>query len=141
MQKLKIKRLSELAKTPTRAHKGDAGLDLYSIEDFLLKPGERHLFKTNVSMEIPEGYYGRIADRSGNAYSKGLHTIAGVIDETYRGDVGVVLVNLGLFGVLIERGHRVAQIIIEKYFDFPIEEVAETEVSVMGESGFGASGN
>lgn len=156
---LKIKKLSDKAIIPSRANNGDAGLDLYSTEDYILRPLERHLFKTDISLQIPPGYYGRIADRSGNAYKKGLHCLAGVIDETYTGNVGVVLINLnhtpsmqldddGLlrgyesFGedVEIKIGDKIAQIIIEKYYNFPILEVDKLGETVRGEKGYGSSG-
>ena len=151
MQPLKLKKLSELAITPTKNH-GDAGYDLYSTEDYTLKPLERHLFKTNIALEIPEGYYGKICDRSGNAFKKGLHVMAGVIDSIYRGDVGIVLINLnfqpeeylnslaimvptGKFtgrSVEIKKHDKVAQIIFRKYEEFEFEEVDELSDSTRG---------
>lgn len=139
MDSLKIKKLSENAVIPTRNNPTDAGLDLYSVDECSLRPGERRLFKTNIAMEIPAGYYGRIADRSGNAYKKGLHVLAGVIDETYRGDVGVVLVNLGTQSVPFFVGDKIAQIIIEKYYTPEIQEVTDLSETDRGEKGYGSS--
>ena len=79
---------------PARANKTDAGYDLWSVESYTLKPLERKLFKTGISVEIPEGHYGRIAPRSGLAYKHGLDVLAGVIDSSYRGEIGVILINL-----------------------------------------------
>lgn len=156
---LKIKKLSDKAIIPSRANNGDAGLDLYSTEDYILRPLERHLFKTDISMEIPEGYYGRIADRSGNAYKKGLHCLAGVIDEIFRGNIGVVLINLNHKpyreyngdgqdlgfqpigeDVEIKAGDKIAQIVLEKYYIFPVVEVDKLNETVRGEKGYGSSG-
>lgn len=138
---LKIKKLTQDAIIPSRNSEGDAGLDLFSTENYTLKPLERKLFKTNIALAIPSGYYGRIADRSGNAYKKGLHVMGGVIDETYRGDVGVILFNTSDTEVSITKADRIAQIIIEQYFNFEIEEVEDLEETVRGDKGFGSSGN
>lgn len=110
-----IKKLNELAKTPTRGTDRSAGYDLYATEEYVLKPLERHLFKTGIAIAIPEGLYGRIAPRSGLAYKDGLDVMAGVIDEDYRKDVGVILINLGNVDKKIEVGDRIAQIIFENY--------------------------
>lgn len=147
---IKVKKLSELATIPTRNNLTDAGLDLYSIEDHTLKPLERRLFKTNISLELPHGYYGRICDRSGNALKKGLHILGGCIDEGYSGDVGVILVNINgglnsigfssLYNeVKIKKGDKIAQIVIEKYHVFPIEIVDELSDSARKDKGFGSS--
>ena len=92
---ISIKKLNELAIIPTRGSEHAAGHDLYATEEYTLKPLERKLFKTGISMAITEGMYGRIAPRSGLAYKAGIDVMAGVIDEDYRGDVGVILINLG----------------------------------------------
>jgi len=83
-----FQKLSEKAKVPTQATFSDAGYDLYSAEEnYILKPGERKLFKTNISTAIPHSYYGRIAPRSGLAYKHGIDVLAGVVDSGYRGDI------------------------------------------------------
>lgn len=138
---LKFKKLSNKAITPTRNNQGDAGIDLYSIESYQLAPLERKLFHTDIAFEIPESYYGRIADRSGNALKKGLHALAGVVDAPYRGECGVLLVNLNSEPVQISIGDRIAQIIIERYYDLGLEEVSELSNSNRGSKGYGASGN
>jgi hypothetical protein len=88
-----FQKLSEKAKVPSQATFSDAGYDLFSTEAYALKPGERKLFKTNISTAIPHGYYGRIAPRSGLAYKHGIDVLAGVIDSGYRGDIGIILIN------------------------------------------------
>lgn len=115
-------KLSEKAKTPSQATAGDAGYDLYSTEDYLLAPGERKLFKTNISAAIPFGYYGRIAPRSGLAYKHGIDVLAGVIDTGYRGDIGIILINFGPEAFPVHEGDKIAQFIIEKCHE--VERVA-----------------
>ena len=103
---MKIKLLSDKAIVPSRGSKYAAGYDLYSVESYELKVGERKAFKTDVSMAIPHGYYGRIAPRSGLALKKGIDVLGGVIDEDYRGELLVILVNLGQENVQINAGIR-----------------------------------
>lgn len=156
-----FKKLSKDAKIPTKVNKGDAGYDLYSTEDVFITPLERKLFKTNIAMAIPDGYYGRIADRSGLALKSGLHVLAGVIDSTYRGDIGVVILNTnGLEDwslirqaeilklhplrpqafIHIKKGERIAQIIFEKYEDVEFSEAENLEETDRGAAGFGSTG-
>ncbi|MEM1634296.1 MAG: dUTP diphosphatase, partial [Nanopusillaceae archaeon] len=106
---LKVKKLVKEAKLPERKREGDAGLDLYCIEDVIIKPKEIKLVSTGIAIEIPKGYFGLIKDRSGLA-TKGLHVLAGVIDENYRGEVKVVLVNLSDEEIKIEKFSRIAQL-------------------------------
>ena len=134
------KTLSEKAKLPTTANYADAGYDLSSIEDHHIKVGERRVVKTGLAFVIPAGYYGRIAPRSGLAVKKGLDVMAGVIDSTYRGEIGVVLINLGDKPIDISEGDRIAQIIFETchYAEFiDVEDIPESE---RGDGGFGSSG-
>ena len=125
---------------PARANKTDAGYDLWSVESYTLKPLERKLFKTGICVEIPEGYYGRIAPRSGLAYKHGLDTLAGVIDSSYRGEIGVILINLGDKDVYITHGDRIAQLIIETCHQPAMIEVEELNDSSRAEKGFGSTG-
>jgi len=148
--KIQIKKLSENAIIPTRASAGAAGYDLYSTEDCILNPGERHLFKTNLSIQIPPGYYGRIAPRSGLALKQGIDVLAGVIDEDYAGDVGVILLNTAIiptsleiypyYSLYVRKGDRIAQIIFEKYHEVEFEEVNELTETARGENGWGSTG-
>jgi len=87
-------KLSEEAKMPFQAKSSDAGNNLYSVDGYILKPWERRLFQTNIAAEIPDGFYGRIAPRSGMALNHGIHTLGWVVDSWYRWDIGVVLINL-----------------------------------------------
>lgn len=141
MTAILLKRLSEDAIVPDRANPTDAGADLYSTESVTMDVGERVLVGTGWAMEIPEGYYGRIAPRSGNAFKYGIDVLAGVIDVTYRGEVKVLLVNLGQDKVTLPKGSRVAQFITEKCdtSDF-IEQKEELTKTERGEGGFGHTG-
>jgi dUTP pyrophosphatase len=115
MENIKIKLLNEDAKIPTRANLTDAGADLYSSENVEIDTGCRKLISTGIFLEIPEGYYGRIAPRSGLAVKNGIDTLAGVIDSSYRGEVKVALLNTDKdFSFHIKKGDRIAQLIIEK---------------------------
>jgi len=138
---MKIKLLETNAKVPVRANDCAAGYDLYSSCNALIYPQERMLIKTGISIEIPEGYYGRIAPRSGWALKYGIDTLAGVIDSDYRGEVGVILYNTDkAIPFNIKIGDRIAQIIFEKYYTFDIEISDEISKTARGDGGFGSTG-
>lgn len=128
------------AKCPTKNNPGEAAFDLYSVEDYTLAPGERRLFKTGIAHALPEGYYGRIAGRSGLAYKHGIDVLAWVVDETYRGDIGVVMLHTGSEPLDIKVGDRIAQYIIEKYYEADWVEVDTLPESIRGTGWFGSSG-
>ena len=110
---MKIKLLVEGAKTPFRANKTDAGADICSVEDAIITQLERKAIGTGISIEIPEGYYGRIAPRSGLAYKNGIDVLAGVVDSSYRGEIKVILFNTDKENSFeIKKGERIAQLII-----------------------------
>ncbi len=138
--RLKVKKLREDALLPVRKRKGDAGLDLYSVEEVVLKPGEWKAVSTGIAVEIPQGYFGLVKDRSGLALKHALHCLAGVIDENYRGEVKVVLINLGDKEVKLEKHSRIAQLLIIPYLETEVEEVEELSDTERGEKGFGSSG-
>ena len=135
---LKVSKLNESATLPTKGSAKAAGYDLSSIDGYTLQPGERRLFKTGLSFEIPEGMYGRIAPRSGLAFKRGIDVLAGVIDEDYRGEVGVILINLGRNPETFVAKDKIAQIIFEFYNDVDIIE-GELENSERGAGGFGST--
>jgi dUTP pyrophosphatase len=143
MKKVLITKNHANAIIPTRGSIGAAGYDLYSTEAYILKPGERKLFKTGLNMAIPSGMYGRIAPRSGLAFKKGIDVLAGVIDEDYRGDVGVILINFGQEDFAIVAGDRIAQIIFEFYSEVSFEEQSNEKESLgnteRGSGGFGST--
>ena len=138
--KIKILKINSEAIIPNYANKNDAGLDLYSAEDFVLKPGERRAFKTGVKMEIPEGYVGLVWDKSGLAVNDGIKTMAGVVDAGYRGEIKIVLINLSNQNFEIKKGQKIAQMLIQKIEHPEIEIVEFLSESGRGESGFGSTG-
>ena len=137
---IQVKLLNPEATLPTKTNPTDAGFDLYSTVDADILPGQRKLLPTGVAMAIPSGYYGRIADRSGNAFSLGLHVLAGVVDNGYVGELKGLLINLSNVPVEIKRGHRIAQIIITAISNLPLTQVQELDTTDRGASGFGSSG-
>lgn len=139
---MKIKLLDKNAKIPFRANKTDAGADLFSIENVKILPLERKAISTGIYVEIPEGYYGRIAPRSGLAYKNGIDVLAGVIDSSYRGEIKVILFNTDKDKIFeIKIGDRIAQLIIEDHFNFEFEVSDELSYTERGEGGFGSTGN
>lgn len=138
---IQIKKLSDKAKIPSQGSKYAAGYDLYAAEEVLVNTVGRKLVKTNISISIPEGYYGRIAPRSGLAYKNGIDVLAGVIDSDYRGDIGVILLNTDHnLDFEVNVGDRIAQIIIEKCHSVNWETVETLDATVRSEGGFGSSG-
>lgn len=145
---LKVKRLTESAKLPTRAHEYDAGLDLYADEEVFVPLGATRKIKTGIAVDIAKGYYGQIHDRSSMG-SKGLRTGAGVIDTGYQGELSIIIHNISyndtlnpstLMGYKIKKGDKIAQLVIHS-IELPIPiEVASFEESDRGTKGFGSSG-
>ena len=125
---------------PTYAHPGDAGLDLYSCEDITIKPMARHAVSLGFALEIPHGYVSRILDRSGLAIKNGMHCLAGVVDAGYRGEYKAIMINLGDESYKIEKGDRVAQMLIQPVEICDIIEVDKLSESERGKGGFGGSG-
>lgn len=136
---LKVKKLNENAKLPERKREGDAGLDLYCIENVEINPLEIKLISTGIAVEIPKGYVGIIKDRSGLAV-KGLHVLAGVVDENYRGEIKVIVINLSKEKFCLEKNSRVAQLLILPYLKCNVKEVNELSNTERGREGFGSSG-
>lgn len=139
MNTLQIKKLNPDAKLPKRGTANSAGYDLYSTETHTLEPLERKLFKTGLSFAIPHGLYGRIAPRSGLAFKAGIDVMAGVIDEDYRGELGIVLINLSNTPKVLVAGTEIAQIIFEFYNVVEFKEVNELTETVRGTGGFGST--
>lgn len=125
---------------PSYSHPGDAGFDLRASVDCLIPPGGRHLVPTGIRLAIPEGYAGLIWDRSGLAAKHGIHCLAGVVDSGYRGEVKVVLQNLGSEPFKVERGLRIAQMLIQPVVRASLVRVESLENSSRGEGGFGSTG-
>jgi len=140
MLTIKFKKLKKDAILPKYAYLGDAGMDVFSAEDYTLKPGEWHRFSTGISSELPEGYFGRLAPKSGLAVKHGIDTLAGVIDNTYRGEWIVVLTNHGKEAVEIKKGDKIAQVILQRFEPFLASEVRQLSKTEREAKGFGSSG-
>lgn len=137
--KLKVKRIHENAKLPLYQHKGDAGLDVFSSIDYVLGTGEVKPIPTGIKVAVPEGHVGLIWDKSGISL-KGVHRLAGVIDSGYRGEVRVVMVNLGDEPFVIEKGMKIAQLLIQPVVELEVIETEDLEETSRGEKGFGSTG-
>lgn len=140
-----FKRVHPEAQIPTRAHAGDAGYDLRSVESLNLPPGGRALVKTGVSVAIPQGYAGLILPRSGLAVKHGISLVntPGLIDSGYRGEIRVPLINHDREATFeVEAGMRIAQIVFVRAADAVFSEVESLEDAAdgRGEGGFGSSG-
>lgn len=140
--------LNEGAKAPIYSSDGAIGLDLFAHINFrndgtvTLRPGQRMGFPTGVKMAIPEGYYGRVAPKSGLASKAGLDVLAGVIDSDYRGEIIVLLINLGQSPVVIHNGEKIAQLIFEKAVKAThFHQVESLDETKRGEGGFGSTGS
>ena len=140
--KVKICKLNEKAIVPVYSSKSAAGADLYNCNESLtVKPGETVMVGTGISMEIPEGYVGLVFARSGLACKQGLAPAnkVGVIDSDYRGEIKVALYNHSNAERLVEKGERIAQIVIVPYLACEFEE-GELSSTARGEGGFGSTG-
>ena len=141
--KLILSRLSEDATLPTRAHEGDAGLDLYAAESARLEAGERASVGTGIAVEIPPGHAGLVLPRSGLAARHGISLVnaPGLIDSGYRGELRVLLLNTDLNDAFeVNPGDRVAQLLITPFAAVAPLEALELTVSERGDGGFGSSG-
>ncbi len=137
--KLKVKKLRDDARIPTRAHKEDAGMDLYAYGNHTVEPHRTVMIPTGVAFEIEEGCVGLIWDKS-SIGSKGLKTLCGVIDAGYRGEVSIMVNNLSNVSYTFEHGHKVAQMLIQKVELCDIEEAETLNDSIRGTGAFGSTG-
>ncbi len=143
MVKINIKLLDKSLPVPGYAHDGDAGLDLYSSIDCILKPYERKLVPTGVKMAIPAGYAGFVQPKSGLAIKKGLSLVntPGLIDSGYRGEIKVILINLDSRDeIQIKHGDKICQLVIQKIECAEIKITGDLEATKRGEGGFGSTG-
>jgi dUTP pyrophosphatase len=139
--KLKIKKLHTDALMPKFATQDDAGMDLFAIEDVTVEPMERKQIGTGIAMEIPEGHAGLIWDKSSLSHKFGIKTLGGVIDSGYRGEIKIGVINLGTEKYVIEKGHKIANFIIQKKETPEIIEVNELDLNTeRGEGAFGSTG-
>jgi len=139
---LRVEKINEKAIIPNYAHEGDAGLDLYSVEKLVLAPGERGLIHTGIKIELPKNTEAQIRPRSGLALKNGISLVnaPGTIDEGYRGEIGVIIINHGLESFTVEEGMKIAQMVIKPVWRVEVEEVVSLSDSERGEKGYGSSG-
>ncbi len=136
----KIKKIHPKAKTPKYALPGDAGMDLFSVEKIFIKPGEIIAIKTGITIELPKKTVGLIWDKSGLALKSGIKVMGGVIDESYRGEVGVIVANLSKKIHKVEMGDMIAQLLVQKIERPKIEEVDDLSDTKRSNKGFGSTG-
>lgn len=139
---LHVTKLVPHATLPSRATPGSAGYDLYSTDNYVVLPGRRVVVSTGIAVHLPEGTYGHICPRSGLAVKHGLHTLAGVVDPDYTGEIKVVLQNLDATQPFVIRpGYRIAQLILERFEIADVEEIPGlVEETERGAGGFGSTG-
>ncbi|XP_056098785.1 deoxyuridine 5'-triphosphate nucleotidohydrolase-like isoform X1 [Rhinichthys klamathensis goyatoka] len=137
---LKFAKLTENATTPSRGSDRAAGFDLYSAYDYSIGPMDKALVKTDIQIAVPHGYYGRVAPRSGLAVKHFIDVGAGVVDEDYRGNLGVVLFNFSKEPFEVKKGERIAQLICERICYPELQELQTLDETVRGASGFGSTG-
>ncbi len=142
--RVELKRLphGEGLPLPAYATSGAAGMDVVSAEDVTLAPGARHAVATGLAMAIPQGYEIQVRPRSGLALKHGITVpnTPGTIDSDYRGELKVILINLGTEPFVIARGDRVAQLVLAPVVQAAWDEVAELDATERGEGGFGSTG-
>jgi dUTP pyrophosphatase len=140
--KLKIKRTHESAIIPSYAHQGDAGMDLCSVDEAEIAAGDTTLIRTGISVELPHGTEAQIRPRSGLALKHSVTVLntPGTIDEGYRGEIGVILINHGKDGFKVSKGMKIAQMVVKAVLQVEIEEVEEFTETSRGQGGFGSTG-
>ena len=139
---VKFRTIDPSAILPSYAHPGDAGMDIRSIEELTIAPGERSLVHTGLVMMLPPGYEAQVRPRSGLALKNGVTVLnaPGTIDEGYRGEIGVILANFGTEPFKVEKGAKIAQIVVAPCTRADIVETTETDTTERGEGGFGSTG-
>jgi dUTP pyrophosphatase len=135
-----VVKLSDKAKLPSRSSNEAAGMDLYSPVSGTIQPLQRLLVPLDISIYLPKGTFGHILPRSGLALKHGIHVGAGVIDSDYRGNVGVLLFNLGDKEFTFQEGDRIAQLVVKPYVQVTSYEVMALGETERGSGGFGSTG-
>ena len=140
--RLLVKRLSNDAKVPGYAHEGDSGMDLFAAENAELQPGERKAVKTGLSVAVPKGYEVQVRPKSGLALSHGITVLntPGTIDSGYRGEIMVIMANLGEKAYKVEKGRKIAQMVVSKVEEAKVLEVDDLDETSRGDGGFGSTG-
>jgi dUTP pyrophosphatase len=142
MMEMQVKRLYADAVAPAYAHPGDAGLDLFAYEAILLAPGASAVVKTGVAIALPSGTEGQVRPRSGLAAKHQVSVLntPGTIDEGYRGEVGVILMNFGKAAFQVEKGMKIAQLVVKPVLRVTVRPVEELDETARGAGGFGSTG-
>ncbi|HXD73982.1 MAG TPA: dUTP diphosphatase [Vicinamibacterales bacterium] len=140
---LKVRKLNPSAILPSYAREGDAGLDLFAVKAMVIEPGKSALVPTGIAIELPSGTEAQVRPRSGLALKHGISVLntPGTIDEGYRGEVGVILINHGANAFAVEAGMKIAQMVVSPRIQVTVEEVAELSDTQRGSSGFGSTGH
>lgn len=126
--------------TPQYAHPGDAGMDLYALESKIIKPGERHAFRLGFATEFSKNYTALVWDKGSLPLKAGVHALAGVVDSGYRGEYIIILINLGEKAYTIEKGDKIAQLLIQPIITAKIKIVTNLTDSSRGSGAFGSTG-
>ncbi|MBD1910959.1 MULTISPECIES: dUTP diphosphatase [unclassified Leptolyngbya] len=139
---LKVKKLNENARLPQYAHDGDAGMDLFAAAEKIIGPGESALIPTGISIQLPPHTEAQVRPRSGLALKHQITVLntPGTIDEGYRGEVGIILINHGKIPFHVTVGMKVAQMVVKPVFQVAVEEVEDLASTTRGEGGFGSTG-
>ena len=138
--KIRVKRLHADAQLPCHNRDGDAAMDIRSVESCVIKAGQKHIVHSGLAFEIPKGYAGLVWDRSGLAAKHDLHTMAGVLDSNYRGELMIVLKNLSDNDFEVSVGDRIAQLLVQPVQEIEVEESDELSDTERGEKRFLSSG-
>ncbi len=142
MTQLKVKRLDPAAVLPSYARRGDAGLDLCAVRAISIAPGASALVPTGIAIELPPGTEGQVRPRSGLALKHGITVLntPGTVDEGYRGEVGVILINHGTSPFAVSAGMKIAQLVVSPRIEVEVSEVADLSETQRGAGGFGSTG-
>ena len=135
-------KLDKNAQLPRYAHPGDAGMDIFALESVALLPGERKRIRTGIALELPEGTEAQVRPRSGLAFRHGITVLnsPGTVDSGFRGEVMVILINLGQVPFNVDAGMRIAQMVVKPVLRAGIQEVDELNGTERGGGGFGSTG-
>ncbi|AKA69862.1 dUTP diphosphatase [Clostridium scatologenes] len=139
---VKVIKVNEMAKLPEYAHEGDAGMDLFSTEEVVIPPSKTTLIHTGIKIELPRNTEAQIRPRSGLALKHSITVLntPGTIDEGYRGEIGVILINHGKLPFKVEKNMKIAQMVVKPIIRVSILEVGELSESERAEGGFGSTG-
>jgi dUTP diphosphatase len=140
---LKVKKLNPAATLPSYAREGDAGLDLFAVKAMIIEPGKSALVPTGIAIELPSGTEAQVRPRSGLALKHAITVLntPGTVDEGYRGEVGVILINHGTAAFTVEAGMKIAQMVVSPRIQVAVVEVPELSDTQRGAGGFGSTGH